>query len=191
MNKVCYELAVIGTSQGGFEALKNVLSPLPGDFIVPIIVVRHQVYNADDFVVQALADCCQLNIKFADDYEQPVRGYVYIAPPDKHLTIDSKGVMRLNDGKKVNHSRPAIDPLFVSASTYYREKLLAIILTGANHDGALGVVAVKKNSGTVIIQDPKSAEASVMPQAALSRIEADYTVWLNQIGSVMWNLTRC
>jgi two-component system, chemotaxis family, protein-glutamate methylesterase/glutaminase len=190
MNNKTYKLIVIGTSQGGFEALKIILSSLPIDFSVPILVVRHQLANSDDYIIHALGNFCQLKIKYAEDNEIPLPGYVYLAPPDKHLLIDNDGRLILSTGKKINCSRPAIDPFFESAAKYYQKQLLAIVLTGANHDGAEGLVAVKKQQGTIIIQDPDNAESDIMPKAALAKVKPDHLTWLSQIGSVMWNLTQ-
>jgi len=190
MNKNTFKLIVIGTSQGGFEALKVILPSLPVDFSVPILVVRHQLANSDDYIIHALNESSQLNIKYAEDSEIPLPGFVYLAPPDKHLLIDHDGRLTLSTGKKINYSRPAIDPFFESAAKYYKQHLLAIVLTGANHDGAKGLVTVKKQQGTIIIQDPDSAESNIMPEAALAKVQPDHLIWLSQIGSVMWNLTQ-
>jgi len=144
MNKKKFKLIVIGTSQGGFEALKIVLSSLPCDFSVPILVVRHQLASSDDYIIQALNESCQLTIKYAENNEVALPGTVYLAPPDKHLLINNNGKLLLSAAEKINYSRPAIEPLIKSAADYYKQQLLAIILTGANHDGANGLVAVKK-----------------------------------------------
>lgn len=190
MNKKTFKLIVIGASQGGFEALKTVLSPLPSDFSVPIVVVRHQLYDSDDYIIYALSKICLLNIKYAEDNEIALSGCVYLAPPDKHLLINNDGRLVLSESKKVNYSRPAIDPLFESAAEYFKDQLLAIILTGANNDGVQGLVKVKKRRGTIIIQDPDSAESNIMPKASLAKVKPDHLIWLNQIGPLMWNLTQ-
>jgi len=80
--------------------------------------------------------------------------------------------------------------LIKSAADYYKQQLLAIILTGANHDGANGLLAVNKQYGTILIQDLESIESDIMPKAALAKVEPDHLVWLSQIGSVIWSLTQ-
>ncbi len=180
------QLIVIGTSQGGFQALTKVLLPLPYDFPIPILVVRHQGAKASNYVVETLNKECHLDINLAHDGEKPRQGNVYFAPPNQHLLVSANGNMQLSSGKKVNFSRPAIDPLFQSAAKALSSSLLAIVLTGANNDGAEGVKAVKKQGGRVIVQDPESAEADTMPKAAMAAVEADYVVWGDQIGPFLW-----
>jgi len=183
-------LIVIGTSQGGFTALKIVLAPLPVDFPIPILVVRHQLSDSDNYVVQALSQACQLKVKFSEEGDCPKAGTVYLAPPDRHLLVDKEGCLQLSQDDPVKFSRPAIDPLFKSAARYYGSSLLAVIMTGANSDGAEGVMEVKKQNGQVLIQDPDSAEADVMPRAAMAAVTADHITWLAQIGPMLWTLTR-
>jgi len=190
MNGKPLNCIVIGASQGGFEALKKVLAPLPVDFSVPILVVRHQCARSDGYVVQALNQICQLKVKFAEQRECPQPGTVYLAPPDLHLLVDKEGCLQLVHSDPVHFSRPAIDPLFESAAHCYGSRLLAVVLTGANSDGADGVVMVKKYNGRVLVQDPMTAEADVMPKAALAAVEADYIIWLDQIGPMLWTLTH-
>jgi len=185
-----FDAIVIGASTGGFKALAKVLAPLPQDFPLPILVVRHQKADSDDYLIKAMNHECQLQVSFANDGELPKSGQVYIAPPDKHLLINHDGTLSLSSNKPVNYSRPCIDLLFDSAARYYRTKLLAVILTGSNSDGAAGAKVVKQHCGQVLVQDPSSAEAPIMPQAALSTINADYIVWLDQIGPKLWDLTR-
>jgi two-component system, chemotaxis family, protein-glutamate methylesterase/glutaminase len=193
LNKVrghLFDLLVIGTSQGGFKALSKVLGPLPVDFSVPILVVRHQPADSDDYLLRSLSQTSQLKVKFAEDGDRPNPGTVYLAPPDRHLLINDGGVVQLSAAERVNFSRPAIDPLFISAANCFGPSVLAAVLTGANSDGAKGVMAIKKMGGKVIVQDPASAEADAMPKAALQVVDADYIVWLDQIGPLCWTLTK-
>lgn len=185
-----FTIIVVGTSQGGLEALRAVLSPLPADFPVPILVVRHQVADAGDYLLQALQKNCALKVRYGEAGEWPQPGTVYIAPPDRHLLLGTKGELQLSADKPVHFSRPAIDPLFKSAANCYGAAVLAVVLTGANSDGAEGVVEIKKKGGKVLVQDPESAETDTMPKAALAAIKADYIVWLDQIGPHLWTLTR-
>ncbi|AGX87355.1 chemotaxis protein CheB [Candidatus Symbiobacter mobilis] len=183
-------LIVVGASQGGFDALRTMLAPLPVDFAAPILVARHQHPGSDAYVLTALARECRLPVDFAGDGELPQRGHVHLAPPDRHLLIDEDGRMRLSDGPKVKHSRPAIDPLFTTAAAYYGPALLAVLLTGGNDDGSDGLCAVQAAHGEILIQDPDSAEAPEMPRAALACVTPDHTVWLDQIGPLLWSRTK-
>lgn len=184
------EIIAIGTSHGGFEALKSVLKPLPKDFCVPILVVRHQPPSTDGYIISALNDICQLDVSFAEDGVKPEAGHVYLAPPDRHMLIDGEGRIKLTNDPKVNFSRPAIDPLFASISTRFKQAALVIVLTGANNDGAMGAAQIKSQGGSVIVQDPASAEAPAMPTAVIEATEIDDIVWLDQIGPFIWTLCR-
>ncbi|MBF0381588.1 MAG: chemotaxis protein CheB [Magnetococcales bacterium] len=184
------KLIVVGTSLGGFNALRTILSPLPADFPIPILVVRHHSAQSDDYLIRVLNQESQLKIQFAEDRDIPAPGNVYIAPPDRHLLVSKSGKLKLSADKAINFSRPAIDPLFKSAAKLYGSSLLAVVLTGANKDGAKGVVEIKKKGGKVMVQDPAFAEADAMPKAALEAVEADYVIWLDQIGPQLWTITR-
>ena len=170
--------------------MKTILLPLPADFPIPILVVRHQSNKQDDYIITALNKVTQLQVKFAEANEQPLPGRIYIAPPDRHLLVDAAGKLQLSAGKVVNYSRPAIDVLFKSAAKKFTDSLLAVVLTGANSDGINGVIEIKKRGGQLLVQDPDSAEAATMPKAALAVAEADYVIWLDQIGPQIWTLTR-
>ncbi len=184
------ELIVIGTSKGGGEALRSLLTPLPVNFPVPILAVRHQPADGNDYLITALNRASGLTVKYAEDEDRPRAGTVHIAPPDRHLLVGGDGRLLLSSAPPVNHSRPAIDPLFESAARWGGEAVLAVVLTGMNQDGAQGVRAVKKHGGRVIVQDPESAEADVMPRAALAAVPVDEQVWLSQIGPYLWSITR-
>jgi len=187
---IAFDMIVIGTSLGGLSALRAVLHTLPANFPTPILIVRHLPANTDDYVIETLSRDCLLTVQKATQGQAPQPGCVYIAPPDRHLQLDPAGCLQITDTEKVNFSRPAIDPLFFSAAQQYGRRLIAVLLTGANADGAQGLLAVKQAGGTVIIQDPKSAEADVMPLAGLALLQPDHLVWLSQIGSLLWDLTR-
>jgi two-component system chemotaxis response regulator CheB len=184
------KMIVVGTSIGGFQALKKIFSPLPVDFNIPVLVVRHQASDTDDYVIEALNRETQLQFKFAEEGERPDAGTVYLAPPNTHMMVARSGRIHLSYGQQVNHSRPSIDPLFISAAKLYGESLLAVVLTGANRDGVDGLKVVKKSGGTVLVQDPESAEAEILPSAAIAAVEVDYLVWLDQIGSFLWGVNR-
>ena len=183
-------MVVMGASVGGFKALRTIFSPLPADFPVPVLVVRHQAADTDDYVVEALNRDCQVHFKFAEEGEQPEAGTIYIAPPDHHLMVGNNGQLHLSKGVPVNYSRPSIDPLFISAAQHYKSTLLAVILTGSNGDGVDGLIEVKGMGGRIVVQDPESAESDVMPRMAMEQVEVDYLVWLDQIGAFLWGMDR-
>lgn len=183
-------MIVVGASQGGFDALQTILSPLPEDFAIPILVVRHQRPDSSNYIVRALNRNTQLKVSPALDGEYPVAGHVYLAPPDRHLMIGNSGRFVLSKDDPEHFSRPAIDPLFRTAADRFGSQLIAVVLTGANHDGAAGAKEVKAKGGIVIVQDPDSAEAREMPEAAMASVAVDHVIWLDQIGPFLWTLIK-
>ncbi len=185
---ICHQAVVVGVSLGGMDALPMVLSPLPEDFTVPIVIVQHLHSTDDGFLVEYLDGKCGMEVRQARESELAVSGCAYLAPPDRHLSIVNGGKLALSDGEKVNHSRPSIDVLFKSAARSYGPGLIGVLLTGASVDGASGMASIKEYGGLTIVQDPATAESGVMPQSAIDRCEIDYVVPLEEIAGVLRKL---
>jgi two-component system chemotaxis response regulator CheB len=162
-----YEAIVIGTSAGGLTALAFLLEKIPKDYLLPIIVVQHRAKEPKDLFEEVLQSKCKIPIRQADEKESIQKGTVYIAPPDYHLLIEKDRTFSLSSDEPIHYSRPSIDVLFESAAFSYRDKLIGIVLTGANHDGSHGLALIKKMGGFVIVQDPLEAQFSIMPEAAI------------------------
>lgn len=167
------EAVVIGASAGGVEALGEVLSALPASFGVPIVVVMHLLSTTESLLVEVLRLRCPLPLKEACDKDPICSGTVYVAPPGYHLLVEAGRSLALSVDPPVNYSRPSIDVLFESAAYAYRERLLGIVLTGANEDGARGLALIRACGGLAWVQDPSAAMASAMPAAAIARAGAD------------------
>ena len=145
-------------------------------------VVRHQIASTDNYVVESLNESSSLMVKFAEDFEKPRPGYVYLAPPDRHLLFNLDATFSLSRGAKVNYSRPSIDVLFKSTYELFGPFAVGIILTGANNDGAEGLRGISERGGLTIVQDPQTAEEKTMPLAAISTAKVDHITRLDQIG---------
>jgi len=184
------EMIVIGVSAGASNALPAVLAPLPFDFDIPIVIVRHQLFNADDTIIRFLDGRCHLHVTYARENDSPKGGRIYLVPPDRHLYFASSGAFKLRKTPKVNYCRPSADVLFASAAAVFGPRLAGVVLTGANTDGAQGLKTIKENGGLAIVQNPKSAEAEVMPNAAINTAPVDYIIWLNQIGPFLWDIQQ-
>ena len=178
---MCFEAIVIGVSSGGLKALNFIFSVLPGDFTLPIIIVQHISPRSDNQWINILNSKSGLLIKEADEKETIEIGTVYIAPPNYHLLIEDDKSLSLTIDERVSFARPSIDVLFESAAEAYKNKLIGIILTGSNHDGAEGIKRIKKFGGLAIVQDPATAESAYMPESALAGIKADYILPLEEI----------
>jgi two-component system chemotaxis response regulator CheB len=175
-------VVVVGTSLGGMRALEVLLGGLMPDFPLPIAIVQHRGTHSDQQsqLSLLLQMHCVLPVVEADDKEPLSGGRVFLAPADYHLLVD-EGSLALSIDDRVFHARPSIDVLFESAAESYREGVLGVILTGASADGAYGAVCVKRRGGTVVAQDPRTAEAAAMPQAAIASGAVDTVLPLDEI----------
>ena len=167
MRRTQTKAVIIGASAGAVEALSAILPSLPAGFDLPIVVVVHVPSGRRSIMAELFQAKCQLAVREAEDKEPLAGGTVYFAPPDYHLLIEADRSLSLSNDEPVLFSRPSIDVLFESAADAYGPELIAIVLTGANQDGARGLRAVAEAGGIVIVQDPDGAFASAMPQAAL------------------------
>lgn len=160
-------LVVIGASAGGVEAVGRLLQALPAKTSVAFAVVLHVPPDRPTQLAELFGERCALWVKEAEDKETIEPGMVYIAPPNYHLLVEPDGSFALSVEDAVLYSRPSIDLLFESAAYAYGSRLLGIVLTGASNDGARGLAQVRSQGGRAWVQDPASARARVMPQAAL------------------------
>ena len=184
-----YETIVIGTSAGGLFALTAILGKLPSGYPVPVIVVQHRSKNQKGLLEEVLQRKCEIRIKQADEKEQIKGGFVYIAPPDYHLLIESDKTFSLSSDELVNFSRPSINVLFETAATVFKETLIGIILTGSNNDGADGIVAVSLQGGLTIAQSPDEATFPFMPEASIKTNSVQYTWSLTEIGNFLLKIS--
>jgi two-component system chemotaxis response regulator CheB len=179
------EAIVVGASAGGVEALLSIFGTLPAGFGLPIIAVLHLPDERRSQLAEVFARRLRIPVREARDKEVIEAGTLYFAGPGYHLSVEHDRSLSLSQEDRVHHSRPAIDFLFASAADAYGKGLLAILLTGANHDGARGLAHVKQSGGTTVVQDPVEARIAVMPRAALALHTPDHILTLSQIGSLL------
>lgn len=172
-----YEAIVIGTSAGGLFALTTLLEQLPKNYPIPLIITQHRSKDYKDLLEEVLQSKCQILIKQADEKETILSERVYVAPPGYHLLVEEDYTFSLSADENVSYSKPSIDVLFETAAEAYREKLVGILLTGANSDGASGMSVIRKNKGLTIAQSPTEAQYPAMPQAAIDRKAVDH-IWV-------------
>lgn len=180
-----YQVIVIGASAGGTVAFKQLLPMFPAHYPIPVVVVQHLHPMQENTLVLHFDTLCELTVKEADEKEAIEHGYVYFAPPNYHLLIESDKTFSLSVDAKVNYSRPSIDVLFESAANVYAPGLIGVILTGANNDGAHGLHLIQECGGLAIVQDPATAEVPYMPQAALMATQTRYVLSLRDIGKLL------
>lgn len=183
-----YRAIVIGASTGGIEAIRAILTPLHGGFAVPIVIVQHRSPHSDNYMVTHLNGTCRIDVVEVEEKEKILPGCAYIAPPNYHVLLEKDETLSLTVEPKENYSRPSIDILFESAADAYGNSLIGIILTGANSDGSKGIKRIKELGGLAIVQDPKTAVASLMPKAAIEITAVDYILSLNEISNKLLEL---
>lgn len=161
------DMVVMGASWGGIEAYTRVLGALPERFPVIIMLVQHQRLESGNRLAVVLQGRTKLPVVTPDDKQKVEAGNVYVAPPGYHLLIDVEGRVNYSVSPPVHFCRPAIDELFFSAAHVYGARLMGILLTGANEDGAAGLAYIRQRGGITVAQAPETAEAPVMPQSAI------------------------
>ncbi|MDN3221504.1 MULTISPECIES: chemotaxis protein CheB [Pseudomonas] len=184
------EAIVIGASAGGVEALLNILSPLREGFVLPIIVVLHLPDERRSQLAEVFARRVALPVLEAVDKTLVEAGTLYFAAPGYHLSVEQDRSFSLSLEERVHYSRPSIDFLFESAADAYGSALAAVLLTGANRDGASGLAQVKHRGGFTVVQDPDEAQVSTMPQAALDLHQPDHILPIRGIGRLLVELER-
>ena len=184
------DAVVVGASAGGVEALLTIFKDLPADFGLPIIVVLHIPDERRSQLAEVFDRRLSIAVKEAGDKEPIIPGTLYFAAPGYHLSVEDDYSFSFSQEARVHYSRPSIDYLFESAADAYQERLAAILLTGANQDGAQGLETIKLRGGLTIVQDPEEALVATMPQAALDRIQPDYILPLRGIGRLLCELER-
>ncbi|ADJ64859.1 chemotaxis protein CheB [Herbaspirillum seropedicae] len=185
------EAIVIGASAGGVEALSEILPALRRGAAVATMVVLHLPRERPSLLAQIFADRCRQPVVEAQDKEPAQAGVIHFAPPDYHLLVDRSEdgpILAMSNDELVNYSRPAIDVLFESAADVYGPRLLGILLTGGNHDGAAGMQAIARAGGVTVVQSPQQAQVPYMPAQALAMGNIDYVLTLQQIADLLRTL---
>ena len=188
-----WQLVVIGCSLGGMHAIQTILGGLPRDFCTPIVVAQHRHRNSNDGLPAYFRRSTHFNVIDADDKQWIQPSHVYLAPADYHLLIErngERGELHLSCEEAVRYSRPSIDVLFESAADAYGAELIGVVLTGANDDGARGAKRIKQRGGIVVVQEPRTAEAPEMPEAAIAAVKVDQVLPLEGIASFLADVCR-
>ena len=180
---------IIGASAGALEALSLILPALPADFARPIYVIVHVPPDKHSMLAEIFAAKCHLQAIEVSDKEPVSPGVIYFAPPNYHMLIEDETHIALSNEEEVLFSRPSIDVSFESAAEIWGSRLTGIILTGANHDGAAGLKAIAAAGGTTIVQDPVTAYAKAMPEAAVAACPQARVLSLPDISSVLQGIS--
>ena len=183
-----FDVVALASSAGGIAALSEILGSLPGEFPAAIVVVQHLDPRHRSLMADILRRRTALKVLQAAEGDRIRPGTVYIAPPDQHLLVNSDGSLSLSHSELVHFVRPSADLLFESVAASYRQRAIAVVLTGTGSDGSMGIGAIKKMGGTVVSQDQASAEFGGMPGAAIRSGYADFVLPLEEIASALVTL---
>jgi len=185
-----YKYIIIGGSAGSFQAVTRILAALPKKFNLPVFLCLHRLKHVRSGFVEALSIKSKLPIVEPKDKEHIRAGKIYLAPANYHMYIELGNYISLSTEEPVNHSRPSIDLSFYSASYVLKEKLIGIILSGANKDGALGLKSVKDSGGLTIVQDPDECQVRTMTTASIKATQVDHIYNTDQIIEFLINLAE-
>jgi two-component system chemotaxis response regulator CheB len=173
----------MAASAGGLNALSVILAALPADFPAAIAIVMHVAPNHKSLLAEILDVRSPLVVRQARTGDVLCHSSVFVAPPNHHLTVLKGGVLELSSpsAAKVNHARPSAEPLFATVAEVYRKKAIAVVLTGGDGDGSMGVQIIKDHGGKVIAQDRPSSQDFSMPQSSIDTGDVDFILPLDQI----------
>jgi two-component system chemotaxis response regulator CheB len=185
-----YKAVVIGGSAGSFQGITKILAELPKDFPLPIFLCLHRLKHVRNGFVEALSIKSSKPVVEPYDKEVVKKGMVYLAPANYHLSIELGNTLALSTEELLNNSRPAIDHTLETAAYAYRDKLVGILLSGANKDGAAGMAKVKSRGGLTIVQDPTESLIDAMPNAALAATPIDWVLKIDEIVAFFYELDK-
>jgi two-component system chemotaxis response regulator CheB len=181
---VVYDIVVVGTAWGGLAALRELIAGLPPGFVLPIVVVQHRHRESGTLLEGLLQDRTPLRVREAEDKAPITPGAVHVAPADYHLLVED-GFFSLTVEEPVAFSRPSIDVTFASAADVYGDRVVGVVLTGANSDGARGLRRIADRGGLALVQLPATAESPAMPSAALREVPEARALTLHELAGAL------
>lgn len=184
------DAAVIGASAGGVDAMLNLVSGLPANFSLPVIILIHLPPSRDSRLAEIFQHRTAVKVREAEDKQSIMPGTIYFAGPGYHLSIENDRTFSLSCEAAVHYSRPSIDILMESAADVYGPRLAGILLTGANYDGAAGLAKIRERGGLTIVQDPAEAQVATMPEAAIRKLQPNLILKLDGIRSLLLELDK-
>lgn len=177
------KIIVIAASKGGLDPLRKIIAALPNGCEATVFIVVH-IGNHRSDSPHIISWSSKLAVSFAQDEDPIKHGHIYVAPPDHHMTL-TLGRIHLTRGPKIHHTRPAADPLFVSAARTYKDEVIGIVLSGGDNDGAEGLRNIKEYGGRVVVQKPEEALDPSMPETAIARDHPDACLSVESIAKLM------
>lgn len=185
-----YDVIAIGTSAGGIEALKRIMKSLTCIDEVVVIVVQHLTPTGKSYLSKIISDMGAGPAVEIQDKTKFAKGKIFVVPPNYHGVVEKTGWFTLLTTEKVCFARPSIDVTFESVADAFGENVIGVLLTGANHDGGVGLRKIKEAGGYTIVQNPETAEAKEMPTFGIKHADPDEIVDIDDIGNRINYLVR-
>jgi two-component system chemotaxis response regulator CheB len=175
------DILLLGGSAGSFKPLFQVVKSFPANLNKTVVIVIHRKRNFLSEIESLFAQNSQMLLKEISDKDRIKRNTVYIAPANYHVLIEKGGYFSLDVSEPVWYSKPAIDVTFESAADAYDKHCTAVLFSGANQDGAQGMLDLRNAGSLTIAQHPDDAEMPEMPRSAININAVDYVLRTNEI----------
>jgi two-component system chemotaxis response regulator CheB len=185
-----YKAVVIGGSAGSFQGMVKILSQLPKGFPLPIVMCLHRLKHVRNGFVEALSIKSVVQVTEPHDKENIKKGGVYLAPANYHMSMELGNYFALSTEEMINNSRPSIDITLSTCAFVFKERLVGILLSGANRDGAAGMKSIHEKGGLTIVQEPSECMIDTMPRAAMAATAIDYVLKVDQIVEFLKELDK-
>jgi two-component system chemotaxis response regulator CheB len=181
-------IVVIGASAGGIHALKTLLGAFPSNTSHVFVIVLHRLKNVESRLDSLFRHYTDIPIVEVEDKQVIEPNHIYLAPANYHLLFEDNGTFALDVSERINYSRPSIDVSFNSLANIYGKRAIAILLTGANQDGALGLKNVFESGGDCLVQNPDTAQVAIMPRSGLEQVPNAQRLHLEEIAEFIQKL---
>ena len=180
----------VAASAGGLNALSVILAALPANLKAAVAIVMHVSPDHKSLLAEILNCRSPLHVKQAQAGDMLCNSSVFVAPPNHHLIVGAGGILELSSSsaEKVHYARPSAEPLFVSVAEIYQQKAIAVVLTGGDGDGSIGVQVIKDHGGTVLAQDRATSVNFSMPESAIETGDVDFILPLDGIAAKLIEL---
>lgn len=174
--KTIRDVVVIGASLGGLTAIAKIASNWPRALPVSVLIALNTRDQPAKTVLRIIESYAHVNVTLAVDGESIKPGHIYVSPPNRHLTMGERRVLKLEDPRFFDNAHPSVNRLFVAAAAVYGPRVIGVVLSGNQHDGVQGMQAIEAAGGVGIVQDPDDAIAAQMPRHVIRSESPHYCV---------------
>ncbi|WP_342645185.1 chemotaxis protein CheB [Mucilaginibacter sp. CSA2-8R] len=175
------KVLLLGGSAGSFKILFRIVKTLPSDFSKTVIIIIHRKKNFFSEIEKLFGDHSRMHLREVCDKDAILNNTIYIAPANYHTLIENEKQFSLDVSESVWYSKPSIDVTFESAGEIFKNQCTAILLSGANQDGAQGLLKLRNQGSLTVVQNPADAEMADMPKAALNIDAAELILNVEEI----------